>query len=196
MGRVAKEQEMKRTPNVEHRTPNVELQTAPSEFGVRRSELGVRRFPPVLWRILDLLIAAVFIYAGIVKVLDPVQFSRDIDNYKMLPWPAAVALGLYLPWLEILCGLALVVRRLYGGAILLLTGLTIVFIVASIIAKARGLDISCGCFGHVSQGWSFGWHMGLDLALLAGLVMLMLSTKTRSNAERRTPNAELGKETL
>ena len=185
---------MKQTSNIERRTPNAELQSAPAEFDVRRSTFGVRRFPSILLRVLDLSIAAIFIYAGIVKVLDPVQFARDIDNYKMLPWPAAVALALYLPWLEILCGLALVVRRLYRGAILLLTGLTVVFIVASVIAKARGLDISCGCFGHASQGWSFGWHMALDLALLAGLVMLTLSAKRTSNAERRTPNVELGRE--
>ena len=128
-------------------------------------------------RILDFIIAAIFIYAGILKVLDPVQFARDIDNYKMLPWPAAVALAFYLPWLEILCGLALVFRRLYRGAVLLLIGLTIVFILASVIAKSRGLDISCGCFGHASQGWSFGGHMVLDFGLLAALVILLVAQK-------------------
>src|SRR5438876_2033 len=103
------------------------------------------------YRILDFLVAAIFILAGLTKLVvidqllidlrhfetarladdilhlslaNPVGFARDIDNYKILPWPAAVALALYLPWLEILCGLALIVRRLYRGAILLLTGLT------------------------------------------------------------------------
>src|SRR5437868_4088967 len=115
-----------------------------------------------IWRILDFLIAALFIYAGVLKILDPVGFARDIDNYKMLPWPAAVTFGFFLPWLEVLCGLALITRRLYRGGLLILGSLTIVFIVASIIAKARGLDISCGCFGDASKGWSFGWHLALD----------------------------------
>jgi uncharacterized membrane protein YphA (DoxX/SURF4 family) len=182
MGRVA--EEAMTTPNAEHRTPNIELETAPSEFGVGRSALGVRRFSQLILRLLALIIAAIFIYAGVVKVLDPVQFARDIDNYKMLPWSAAVALGLYLPWLEIFCGLALIIRRLYRGAVLLLTGLTIIFIVASVIAKARGLDISCGCFGHVSQGWSFGWHMALDFGLLAALVVLIVTGKTTPRSRR------------
>ncbi len=192
---MAKDEEMKQTPNVEHRTPNVEIQTAPSEFGIRRSALEVRRFRRIALPILAVIVAGVFIYAGILKVIDPVQFARDVDNYKMLPWPVAVALGFYLPWLEIFCGLALIIRRLYRGAVVLLAGLTIVFIVASIIAKARGLDISCGCFGHASQGWSFGWHMVLDFALLAGLVAL-LSFNTTPNTEHRTPNIELGRQPL
>src|SRR5207248_3174218 len=94
-------------------------------------------------RILNFVIAAIFAYAGILKVLDPLGFARDIDNYKLLPWSVALALAFFLPWLEIFSALALVMRRLYHGALLILTGLTMVFIAASVIAKARGLDISC-----------------------------------------------------
>jgi len=101
-------------------------------------------------RVLSFLIAGIFIYAGILKILAPVGFARDIDNYKILPWPAAVAFGFFLPWLEVFCGLALIIRRSYRGALLILSGLTIVFVIASVVAKARGLDISCGCFGHAS----------------------------------------------
>ena len=38
------------------------------------------------WRLLDLSVGGIFIYAGVLKVLDPVQFANDIDNYKTLPW--------------------------------------------------------------------------------------------------------------
>ena len=48
----------------------------------------------------------------------------------------------------------------------------IVFVVASIVAKARGLDVSCGCFGHASQYLNFTWHLVLDLLLLGGLLLL------------------------
>ena len=126
----------------------------------------------IVWRILDLLIAAVFIYAGVLKVLDPVQFAIDIDNYKILPWPIVVAFAFYLPWLEIFCGLSLVARKFYGGGLSILTALAGVFIVASIFAKARGIDITCGCFGHVSKNWSFSTHLAVDFALLATLIAL------------------------
>ena len=123
-------------------------------------------------RIISILIGALFIYAGAVKVADPVAFARDIDNYKMLPWNLAVWFGLYLPWLEIFCGLALITRVLYRGGVLIVTGLMTLFIVATIVAKARGLDISCGCFGHASQYLNFSWHLVLDFLLLGGLIVL------------------------
>jgi putative oxidoreductase len=137
-----------------------------------------------IWRVVDVLVAAIFIYAGALKVLDPVGFARDVDNYKMLPWPAAVALGLYLPWLEIVCGLAILIRRLYRGSLVILTALAAVFIVASVIAKARGLDISCGCFGHVSKGWSFGWHLLLDFGILGILIVLWFTSRFDAKAEQ------------
>ena len=146
---------------------------------VQRGEPGSSSFIPhpssfrrVLWRIVAVIIGALFIYAGAVKVVDPVEFARDIDNYKMLPWQVGVGLALYLPWLEIFCGLALITRILYRGGLFFLTVLMALFIIITIIAKARGLDISCGCFGHASKDLSFAWHLGLDFLLLGGLLVL------------------------
>jgi putative oxidoreductase len=123
-------------------------------------------------RIVAILIGGLFVYAGIVKVIDPVEFARDIDNYKMLPWSIGVSLALYLPWLEIFCGLALITRVFYRGSVFIVTSLMSLFIVASIAAKARGLDVSCGCFGHASTYLNFSWHLALDFLLLGGLLLL------------------------
>src|SRR5882757_2836808 len=125
-----------------------------------------------VWRILDLIIAAIFIYAGVLKALDPVQLAHDIDHYKILPWAVGVGLAFYLPWLEIFCGLALIFRLFYRGALSILTALVVVFLVATIAAKVRGLDITCGCFGHASQNWSFPAHLVTNLAILAALLLL------------------------
>jgi putative oxidoreductase len=127
---------------------------------------------PWAWRILDLIVGGLFIYAGIIKAIDPIGFAIDIDNYKILPWTIGVRLAFFLPWLEMFSGVALITRRLYGGALTILTGLMLVFIGASIAAKARGIDASCGCFGHASKNLSFTWHLGLDLAILGAIVAL------------------------
>jgi len=132
----------------------------------------------ILWRIVALIIGGIFIYAGVVKAMDPVAFANDIDNYKILPWPLVVRLAFYLPWLELLCGLALILRFFYRGGLFILTGLTFVFIAASVIAKVRGLDITCGCFGHASKNWNFSGHLALDLAILAALSALWISNRT------------------
>jgi uncharacterized membrane protein YphA (DoxX/SURF4 family) len=124
---------------------------------------------------IDVIVAGIFIYAGAIKVLDPIQFASDIDNYKILPWPISVTLAFYLPWLEIFCGLALIFRVLYRGALSILTALILVFTLATIAAKVRGLDITCGCFGHASQNWSFPYHLATNLAILAALLALFFS---------------------
>jgi hypothetical protein len=130
------------------------------------------------WRIVDVIVGGIFIYAGAIKVLDPVQFAIDIDNYKILPWTIGVGLAFYLPWLEMFCGLALILRHLYLGGLSILTVLVAVFLVATIAAKVRGLDITCGCFGHASQNWNFPTHLALDLAILSALLALWLSNRS------------------
>jgi hypothetical protein len=170
---VDEKEQMKQTSNIEHRTSNIEL---PSNVG----SLGVWRF---LWRILDFAVAGIFIYAGALKALDPVQFASDIDNYKILPWPVSVALAFYLPWLEIFCALGLVFRFLYRGALSILTASILVFTLATIAAKIRGLDITCGCFGHASQNWSFPSHLATNLAILAALLALLFKVTSRNRLQ-------------
>lgn len=128
--------------------------------------------PRFVRRIAEFIVGGIFIYAGVIKALDPIGFASDIDNYKILPWTISVRLAFYLPWLEIFCGLALIARRLYLGGLSILTALASIFIIATIAAKIRGLDITCGCFGHASKNWSFTAHITLDLSLLAALIAL------------------------
>jgi uncharacterized membrane protein YphA (DoxX/SURF4 family) len=92
-------------------------------------------------------IAVVFIYAGIIKVLHPHAFVEDIDNYRMLPYLMVTILAVVMPWVEILSGVFLLYGRYKKGAALSLMVLTFIFLVAITSAVARGLDISCGCFG-------------------------------------------------
>jgi len=126
----------------------------------------------------DVIVAGIFIYAGAIKALDPVQFASDIDNYKIVPWPVSVVLAFYLPWLEIFCGFALVVRLLYRGALSISTALILTFTFATVAAKVRGLDITCGCFGHASQHWSFPAHLATNLGILAALLALWVSNRS------------------
>jgi putative oxidoreductase len=173
------EEEMNETPNTESPTSNVE-RLEPSTLGVRASALDVKRF---LWRILDFALAGIFIYAGALKAIDPVQFANDIDNYKLLPWPVSVAIAFYLPWLEIFCALGLVFRFLYRGALSILIASIVVFTLATIAAKVRGLDITCGCFGHASQHWSFPSHLATNLAILTVLLALLFKATSRTRMQ-------------
>ena len=160
---------MNLTPNAQPPTLNVE-----SSAGATTSSIKHQR-SHILWRVVDLIVAGIFIYAGALKALDPVQFASDIDNYKILPWPVSVALAFYLPWLEIFCAFGLVFRFLYRGALSILSASIVVFSLATIAAKVRGLDITCGCFGHASQHWSFPAHLATNLAILVALLALFFA---------------------
>src|SRR5450432_3842748 len=91
--------------------------------------------PSLVRRILATVAGAVFIYAGCAKLIDPLRFASDISNYQILSWPIAVRLAFYLPLLEVFCGLALIFRCLFEGALLLTSGLMLVFLGASIAAR-------------------------------------------------------------
>jgi len=201
MGSVGEKEQMKQTPNVQRPTPNLEISWRGATSNIKH------RTSNIVWRIVDLIIAGIFIFAALTKIFavdqliadlghlhfgsmiadfqnlrlaDPVQFANDIDNYKILPWPIGVGLAFYLPWLEMFCGLALILRRLYLGGLSILIGLVAVFLVATIAAKVRGLDITCGCFGHVSQNWSFPAHLATNVAILAGLLALWFNVRSEN----------------
>ena len=53
--------------------------------------------------------------------MDPMRFANDIENYRLLSWPIGMRFAIYLPWLEIFCGLALIVGWLRSGAVAILT---------------------------------------------------------------------------
>ena len=161
---------MNQTPDAQRPTPNVELSAGGTTSNIKH------RTSNILWRVIDFVVAGIFIYAGAIKAFDPVQFAGDVDNYKVLPWPVSVALAFYLPWLEIFCGLALVVRFFYRGALSILGVLILLFTLATIAAKVRGLDITCGCFGHASQHWSLPAHLMTNLAILAALLALLVQS--------------------
>jgi len=170
---VAEEEEMNQMSNAQRRTLNAELSAAGPTSDLKH------RTSNIFWRVLDLVLAGIFIYAGALKALDPVQFASDIDNFKILPWPVSVALAFYLPWLEILCALGLVFRFLYRGALSILIASIVVFTLAITAAKVRGLDVTCGCFGHASQHWSFASHLATNIAILAALLALSFSNRLR-----------------
>ena len=173
------EEEMNKTPNAQLSTSNAERSEDPT-LGNGRSAINGWR---VFWRILDFVLAAVFVSAGALKAVDPVGLAHDVDHFKILPWTVGVALAFYLPWLEILCGFGLVFRFLYRGALSILTALILIFTLAIVAAKVRGLDITCGCFGHASQHWSFPSHIATNLAILIALLVLSFRVGFQHNRQ-------------
>lgn len=133
----------------------------------------------VVYHLSRLLLGAVFIYAGVVKGLDPVGFAGEIANYQILPYRLNFLVATTLPWVEMLAGLLLVVHCKVRPAALVIGGMNLVFIVALSSLLVRGLDIDCGCFRP-------GEHTSIQAALWrdAGLMALVVATFIGSGRRR------------
>ncbi len=121
----------------------------------------------IIFHLLRFGIGVLFLYAGILKAWDPAGFLIDIQNYRILSYQFAVALALFLPWLEICCGVSIMIRRFQHGALFLLLILMLIFMGGLISAWVRDLDISCGCFGKTNHKVSFSYMILRDCGILA-----------------------------
>lgn len=104
-----------------------------------------------VWFFCRLVYGAMFVYAGAEKMADADVFAAVIFNYQILPAKAVYATAMLMPAVEIVCGLALCANTLARGASVVLNLLMVGFIGAMRLAMARGLDVTCGCFGGSGQ---------------------------------------------
>ncbi len=110
------------------------------------------------------LVGLMFVLASLHKIASPLQFAGIVDNYQLLPALFVNLVAIVLPWVELLCGIFLLIGIARNGSALVLAGLTLVFIVAISFNIARGLDFDCGCFG---SGHTPPWRLLLrDIGLL------------------------------
>jgi uncharacterized membrane protein YphA (DoxX/SURF4 family) len=124
-------------------------------------------------------LGGLFVYAGIVKVLDPLDFAQDIRNYRLVGQALSFAAAIFLPWLEILAGAFLIAGVWRRGAALVISGLLVFFIVLTVVTMVRGLDVDCGCFGALSRKAGLGVILE-DLGMLY-LGMCLLFQKRRTS---------------
>ncbi len=118
---------------------------------------------------LRLYLGALFIYAAVHKVADPAAFALDVATYEILPLGLVNLAALTVPWIEVVAGALLLAGWRVRPAALVVAGLLAVFLAALLIALARGLDMSCGCFASQGAGADpISWRTVLrDLLWLA-----------------------------
>ena len=92
------------------------------------------------------ILGAVFIYASLDKIADPIAFSTNIDNYHISPIAINNLAALIIPWVELILGLSLITGVLLDGASILTMALLVFFIFIISQAYVRGISINCGCF--------------------------------------------------
>jgi uncharacterized membrane protein YphA (DoxX/SURF4 family) len=94
----------------------------------------------------QLALGVFFVVAALPKIVDPPSFAHMIYNYRIVPGALINVMALTMPWIELLCGLALILGIWKDGARAIIAAMLVVFIVAISINLARGNAIDCGCF--------------------------------------------------
>ena len=127
-----------------------------------------------LYHLCRLLLAGVFLYAGFLKGSDPVAFAGQVAAYQILPYAFNYLVAATLPFIELLCGVLLLINQRVRPALLVLFGLNTVFMIALVSLLLRGLDIDCGCFqpaGEEGAGTSPQMALLRDVGLMLAIVV-------------------------
>ena len=96
-------------------------------------------------------IGGIFLTAGLAKISDPVRFMFTLREFNLFPKTVIPFLAIYLPWLELLLGLFLVMGLLYRTSALMLACLNFLFTLAILSVILRGIVVDCGCFGLLAD---------------------------------------------
>ena len=146
------------------------------------SEIASSRAAKIFMLAARVVLGAVFVYAAYVKLRDPWQlFAMSIDSYRILPLNLVEIAARVIPWMELALGVLLIagIWLQVSGSIVSLLLLT--FFALMVRAYAKGMEISCGCFG---PGEVISWKTLLrDGALVAtALAMTWLAFLKRKKS--------------
>jgi uncharacterized membrane protein YphA (DoxX/SURF4 family) len=129
---------------------------------------------------LRIVLGGVFLYAGGLKIADPAAFAGSVAAFKLLRTFGNYLVAATLPWVEVLCGLLLMIGVRTRPAATLILLMNLVFAVVLSSAIIRGLDIDCGCFRQGGPKTSPWLALLRDLAFIAGTVILLWLETRRS----------------
>lgn len=133
---------------------------------------------------LRLVLGGVFIWTGLMKIMDPLEFAQSIANYRTFPRLLVFLLALILPWIELICGACLILGVFQKTSAVILSGLLVSFLILIIITIFRGIDIDCGCFGTFSRKVDFRLILTDAVLLLLALSILFSKISGKPKLEQ------------
>ncbi len=130
-----------------------------------------------------------FVIASLPKLGDPPSFAHMIYNYRIIPGALINLMALTMPWIELLCGLALILGIWKDAARTIIAALLLVFIVAISINLMRNNAIDCGCFDVTAAGKTHEERIAdMHFVVIRDLGMLLMCAQLWW-ARRREPLA-------
>jgi len=137
----------------------------------------------------QLALGVFFVAAALPKIVDPPSFAHMVYNYRIMPGGVVNLMALVMPWIELLCGLALILGIWQGTARSIIGALLITFVLAIAINLARGNAIDCGCFDVSAANKTrqerlsdMRWVIVRDLGLLLMVAQLWWASRVARTA--------------
>ena len=157
-----------------------------------RVSKSVRRMllSPWPYLIVRVALAAIFVYAGAMKLMDPKAFARTISHYDLVPEPLLPVVAVGLPAIEVLAGIALIFDLRAG--IFGTSGLLLLFIFVLGYGVLNELNVDCGCFGpeELAGRDSLVRAFYRDLVLCSGVAFLHCSRLVRDRHRLSNKSAQ------
>lgn len=135
----------------------------------------------------------VFVLAALSKIADPPGFAKSIWFFQLAPAWSIHPAALLLPWLELVCGLALCLGVWVRAAAVWIAALLLAFIVALSINLARRHPVDCGCFGQEAVVKTEDERLqDMTWVILRDIGLLLLAAQVIAASSRR--ESTLGKD--
>lgn len=144
-----------------------------------RARLGGRRASVLL----QILIGCLFIWSAWEKIANPNDFCFAIRQYQVVAWTQAAYLAVTIPWVELACGVFLLLGIFVPYAAYLLLVCLCVFTSAQISVLIHGYSIDCGCIALLGTTSKVTWLTVLrNLAVLALCLGVLGNTNSKTRA--------------
>ena len=137
---------------------------------------------------LRLILAAIFLYAGIVKASASAQFAVTLAAFTPIPQAMLSPLAILLPWLEITAALLILATptKKIGAALIIL--LCLMFCAVIGWALSQNIIVACSCFGREETPSAYKMKLTIAYDIVLALAALLVFLENTLSSRPRTPD--------
>jgi len=138
--------------------------------------------------ILRFVLAAVFLYAGIVKASASAQFAVTLAPFTILPESLIDPAATVLPWLEITAGLLILCNPTRKTGAVLIILLCLLFCAVIGWALSQDIIVACSCFGRDETPSAAKMKLTIARDIVMALAAAAVFFEDRLRPPARTPD--------
>lgn len=126
-------------------------------------------------------LGGLFLYASLHKIHDTAEFKNIVANYEILPYWMINSTAIVLPWLEFYVGAFFIMGIFVRSCAIIEIVLLVLFILATGLNIARGLEFYCGCFAKDSiiSGMSYLHIIFNTLSVFMSIIFIFILERRR-----------------